>query len=133
MSTRKRTCGRCGVYRHLHPTKSGCKRPTLSPWWQRHSLTAHFKGWVWVYLFTEKARWRYVWRVMRPGLCWCELVDCVIRSNRNWRSDYKGPWSCLCDVPLPSNVGAPDPRGCYCSPPAEHTNTPEERTREESA
>ena len=43
MSEDKPTCGRCGVYRHLHPTKR-CAKPRLSFWWDRHFLWRHIAG-----------------------------------------------------------------------------------------
>jgi len=109
------TCGRCGVYRHLHPT-ARCERSRPSFWWDRHSLVRHVAGLLWLAL-PEKWRWDVVTRLhkRRPHLCWCQFVDAAHLSDK--RGDYRRPWGCGCDVPLPSEVGEPRPSGCYCSPP----------------
>ena len=108
------TCGRCGVYRHLHPT-SLCEKPRLSFWWDRHFLWRHIIGGIWLAL-TDRHRFDLATRyhARRPHLCWCDLVDAAYLDIK--RDDYRGEWGCLCDVPLPTDAKEPRPRGCYCTP-----------------
>lgn len=109
------TCGRCGVYRHLHPT-TRCARPRRSFWWNRHSPIRHASGLLWLRL-PEKARWRVVTVVnkVRPDLCWCDLVDAALLDNH--KDDYRDPWGCACDVALPTDARPPVPGRCYCPVP----------------
>ena len=117
MSTDAKTCGRCGVYRHLHPT-SRCAKPRVSFWWDRHSPIRHVAGIVWLAL-PEKWRWSVVTRVgeRHPNLCWCDLVDAAMLDGK--KSDFRGENGCGCDVPLPHEVGEPRPGECYCPPTAQ--------------
>lgn len=114
MSADRPTCGRCGVYRHLHPT-THCAKPRLSFWWDRHSPLRHAAGVAWLAL-PEKARWYVVTEIhkRRPGLCWCDFVDAAYLSNM--KDDYRGNNGCGCNVPLPTDAGKPRPGWCYCAP-----------------
>ena len=109
------TCGRCGVYRHLHPTKR-CHKPRLSFWWDRHSLVRHYAGDLWL---TLPERWRWaivVWfYARRPHLCWCDLVDAAYLDIE--KDDFRGGNGCGCDVPLPTDAREPRYGWCYCTPP----------------
>lgn len=107
-------CGRCGVYRHLHPTPR-CEKSRRSFWWDRHLPIRHLAGLLWLAL-PEKWRWSVVARLYdrRPHLCWCDLVDTALLDAK--KDDYRGQWGCGCDVPLPAEVGEPRPGGCYCIP-----------------
>ena len=112
------TCGRCGVYRHLHPTRTGCQTPRLSWWWHRHYLHRHVLTRAW-WAMPERARWWVAARIheARPHLCWCNLVDAVIDAQDDRRDDYRGEHGCACDAPLPIDAGLPRPGSCYCPPP----------------
>ncbi len=114
-ATKKPTCGRCGVYRHLHPTRFGCEVPRLSYWWDRHSLVRHVAGRLWLAL-PEKRRWDIIcWLYERhPDHCWCQYVDSAYLDIK--KDDYRGDNGCGCDVPLPTQVGAPVYGSCYCTP-----------------
>lgn len=109
-------CGRCGVYRHLHPT-ARCAKPRREWWWDRHFLLRHVAGRLWLTL-PEKRRWDFVswYHVRHPELCWCDLVDAAYLDIK--RDDYFKPWGCACDVPLPTDARPPRPFGCYCTPSA---------------
>lgn len=112
------TCGRCGVYRHLHPT-ARCANPRLSFWWDRHSIRRHILGGVWLSLsdrhrFTLAARYSD----RHPDAHWCELVDAAYLDDK--RGDFGGEWGCLCDVPVPTDAGPTRP-DCYCTPAATTT------------
>lgn len=109
------TCGRCGVYRHLHPTRVGCQKPRLSFWWDRHSPARHVAGRLWLAL-PERWRFSVVHRVntRRPDLCWCDLVDAAYLDQR--KSDFKGSYGCACDIPLPTDARPPRAGACYCPP-----------------
>lgn len=113
----RETCGRCGVYRRLHPVDR-CKGFRASWWWDRHLPVRHFAGVAWLTL-PDSLRWRIVGAIYdrRPHLCWCEFVDAAYLDDK--RDDYKGEWGCGCDVPLPIGVGLPRPGWCYCAPPTE--------------
>lgn len=86
----------------------------------RHgSLWRHIKAWAWLYLRTDKSRFNYIDRIgrRRPDLCWCELVDAWWRATENMRSDYRRPYGCVCDFPLPRDCYKPRPKAsgiCYC-------------------
>jgi len=113
MSTEKPTCGRCGVYRHLHPTET-CTKPRLSFWWDRHFLGRHLVGHVWLALSDKRrltiASW---WHGRHPRLCWCDLFNSAWLDFK--KGDYRSP-GCACDVPLPVDARAPRPGWCYCAP-----------------
>jgi hypothetical protein len=121
---KKPTCGRCGVYRHLHPT-TRCTKPRLSFWWDRHSAADHVMAWLWIHALTSRLRWWICaqWS-KRFGRDWCEVVDSAVRADNwsDWRGDYSGKWGCLCDFPLPHTAGAPRPGWCYCQPEAERAS-----------
>jgi len=123
------TCGRCGVYRNLHPT-SRCTKPRLSFWWDRHSLHRHILAWLWIHALTSSLRWRIAAHYndnAKRDLCWCDVahslteadqwgdVDHGTYTSRGTRHDYQGE-GCLCDFPLPTDAGAPQPGWCYCAP-----------------
>jgi hypothetical protein len=114
MTIKRPTCGRCGVYRDLHPTKS-CKKPRLSFWWDRHSLARHIAGHAWLAL-SDRQRFDIVgWLYKRqPNLCWCDFVNSAYLDDM--RDDYRGDNGCACDVPLPVGVEEPRPGRCYCLP-----------------
>jgi hypothetical protein len=114
--SRHHTCGRCGVYRHLHPT-ARCTRPRLSFWWDRHSPVRAAAGTVWLAL-PEKVRWSVVRRMSdrRPELCWCDFVDAAMLDSKKRTGDFDGRYGCHCDVPLPTDVRPPRPGECYCPP-----------------
>lgn len=105
------TCGRCGVYRDLHPTRFGCVKPRLSYWWDRHSLARHIASWLWLRL-DDRRRMNLCHRYWsrHNHLCWCEFVDSALLDDK--RDDY----DCGCDVPLPVGVREPEPGRCYCTP-----------------
>lgn len=128
-SVRPPICGRCRVYKHLHP-RANCPRPTTNWWWVEHSASRHVKAWVWLRL-SSRTRWQVIGWVhdRRPDLCWCDLVDSAVRAGGEYRADYAGEWGCLCDVLLPTDAGPPRPGHCYCEPSA----TPTERTSDEQA
>lgn len=107
------TCGRCGTYRHLHPTQFGCVKPRLSFWWDRHSLGRHIAGRLWLAL-SDSQRMSIVDRLhaRRPNLCWCEFVDSALLEGK--KGDYRGRWGCACDIPLPIGISEPTPGQCYC-------------------
>ena len=117
------TCGRCGVYRHLHPTAK-CETPRRSYWWDEHSPVRHVAGTTWLAL-TDRTRFAIVrWlHARRPHLCWCDFVHCAYLDYV--RDDYRGTNGCGCDVPLPTGVGEPRPGWCYCP-------TPEQRAEMET-
>lgn len=106
--TPRPTCGRCGVYRHLHPTKT-CAKPRLSLWWDRHDLWRHATAWLWLRL-DDRRRMDLVHRYWSRNthLCWCDFVDAALLDAK--RDDYEDD---LCDVPLPVGIREPDGR-CYC-------------------
>jgi hypothetical protein len=108
------TCGRCGVYRAIHPTNR-CAKPRVSFWWDRHSPVRHVAGLAWL-AFPDSVRWRVVsWMYNRhPNLCWCEFVDSAYLDAK--KPDYRGANGCGCDVPIPTEVGEPRPGWCYCPP-----------------
>ena len=107
-------CGRCGVYRNLHPT-TDCANPRRSHWWDRHAPIRHVAGLAWLAL-PEKVRWQVVARLhkRKPHLDWCQYVDCAYLDSK--KDDYRGRWSCRCDVPLPIGITEPRPGWCYCLP-----------------
>lgn len=107
-------CGRCGVYRDLHPTKS-CEKSRHSFWIDRHSIARHMAGKVWLAL-PEKWRWIIVGAYFdrHSDRCWCDLVDCAYIDFK--KDDYRKPWGCGCDVSLPTDAGLPRPGFCYCEP-----------------
>ena len=113
MTDPRPTCGRCGVYRDLHPT-AGCEKSRYSFWWDRHEPVRHVKGATWLAL-PEKWRWSIVGRFheRHPDLCWCDMVDSAYLDVK--KDDYRKPWGCGCDVPLPSDAGEPRPGYCYCA------------------
>jgi hypothetical protein len=110
----RKVCGRCGVYRHLHPVK-WCNGFRASWWFDRHYAHRHLIGAIWLAL-PEKRRWDYVgWlHKRRPNLCWCDLVDAAYLDAK--ADDYRKPNGCLCDMSLPSDAKPPRPSGCYCKP-----------------
>lgn len=129
----RETCGRCGVYRRLHPTKS-CDRARLAWWWREHFLRLHVGNWLWLKA-PSRFRWWVAEQLKVRGRCWCGLFDSVWYADkwddepatggpgtgsRGYRHDYEGKWGCLCDFPAVWAVGAPD-GNCYCQPPAEAT------------
>ena len=67
------------------------------------------EGWRWAVVFQMHKR--------RPDLCWCEFVDSAYIDIK--KDDFRGANGCGCDVPLPTEVGAPRPGWCYCAPVAE--------------
>lgn len=105
------TCGGCGVYRDLHPTRT-CEKPRLSFWWDRHFLWRHLAGRAWLAL-PEKARWKVVGWIYdhQPNLCWCDLVDAAYIAHK--RDDFTDPHGCACDIPLPFDARIPS-GNCYC-------------------
>lgn len=113
----KSTCGRCGVYRHLHP-RTNCERPRLSFWWDRHYLWRHIGARVWL-LLDDRRRMDICHRIWSRNerLCWCDFVDAALLD------DKRDDWGCGCDVPLPVGIREPDGR-CYCPPPAVDRETP---------
>ena len=119
MTTEKPRC-RCGVYEWAHREGRGCgqyrKASRLRLWHMDHSLWRHVAGSVWLAL-PSKARWRIVGWMHRPGVCWCDLVDAAMADTK--RADYRKPYGCLCNVPLPTDAGPPRPGECYCDPPAD--------------
>ena len=83
------------------------------------SAWRHVKAWAWIHLRTDKSRFAYVdrIRVRRPDLCWCELVDAWWRATPAMRSDYRKPYGCVCNFPLPRDCYRPRPTQagiCYC-------------------
>ena len=107
------TCGRCGTYRHLHPTRS-CARSRHSYWWDRHYLWRHLAAWAWLRLGDRRRMGLAQWLWSRnERLCWCEFVDAALLDDK--RADFE----CGCDVPLPLGINEPD-GNCYCPP--ERTN-----------
>jgi hypothetical protein len=123
MSGRRPTCGRCGVYKHLHPI-ARCKGYRHSWWWNRHRLTKHVAVWAWIHLMRPSWRWSVCARMSEVGggwRDWCRIIDSALYAD-DWtwrRGDYSGAWGCLCDFPMPWETGARDYRGCYCSPARE--------------
>ena len=113
---KKPVCGRCGVYRHLHPTDR-CERSRREWPWDTHYLHRHVVGTIWLAL-PERARWRIVgwYHKARPHLCWCDLVDAAYQDIK--KDDYRKPYGCACDVTLPTDAGSPRPGWCYCPPAA---------------
>lgn len=107
-------CGRCGAYRHLHPTK-WCASSRRSFWLDEHHLVMHITGWLWTKL-SDKARWWVVTKMydLQPGRYhWCDLVDAAIKAGPDWVGDYRDDW---CDVPTPLfGVGRPPTKACYCN------------------
>lgn len=119
------TCGRCGVYRHLHPTKT-CAKPRLSFWWDRHYAWRHIAASLWLTL-GDRRRMNFAHRIWSRNerLCWCDFVDAALLDGKR---DY---FECGCDVPLP--VGIREPVGnCYCPPVCSHEwlDRPESDARE---
>ena len=114
MTDKKPTCGRCGVYRDLHPRKD-CAKPRMSFWWDRHSLARHIAGHAWLAL-SDRQRLAIVDRIQKrnPKLCWCDFVHSAYLDDM--REDYRGTNGCACDVPLPTDVSEPKPGWCYCTP-----------------
>lgn len=111
-------CGRCGVYRHLHPI-GRCDRPRVSWWWDRHSAARHVATAVWVHVLSSRTRWWIANRIASPQRDWCELVDSVTRADNwanDWGPDYRGDQGCYCDFPLPLDAGPVRPGVCYCTP-----------------
>ena len=105
-------CGRCGVYRHLHPTKGGCEKSRHSYWWDEHYLWRHIAGHLWLALSDRRRMAIVSWlHDRRPHLCWCEFVDAALLDDK--RDDYDDD---ACDIPLPVGIGVPRSGGCYCSP-----------------
>lgn len=94
-----------------------CTKPRLSFWWDRHGIVRHWAGVLWLAL-PERHRWTIVhWHYKRhPEVCWCELVDAAYLDVK--KEDYRKPWGCGCDVPLPTEAGLPRYGWCYCMPPA---------------
>jgi hypothetical protein len=131
MNEKKPTCGRCGVYRHLHPTDYGCEKPRLSFWWNRHSLARHVSAWAWIHTLPSRLRWAILRRVASERRDWCELVDSALYADRwededhgysksfGYGRDYRGEYGCLCDFPMPWDAGPSRPGHCYCPTPAE--------------
>lgn len=112
----RETCGGCGAYRSLHPTKH-CEKPAVSWWWKRHYLHRHILNWLWIHTLTSKMRWWIAGGLEgKPGWHWCSLVDsCVRADDKDWHSDYQHPNGCLCDFPAPWD--ARGTRTCgYCAP-----------------
>lgn len=117
MTTMKRLlCGRCGVYRDLHPTPR-CAKSRHSFWWNRHSPAKHVIGTIWLNI-PEKWRWSIIvaYHSRHPELCWCDMVDSAHLDYK--RDDYRKPWGCGCDVSLPTESGLPRYGFCYCEPDA---------------
>jgi hypothetical protein len=131
------TCGRCGVHRHLHPTTT-CEKSRRSHWWDEHYLHRHIAAWLWINATPSRLRWRFLeWMNRNPDRRdWCQLADCALQADQ-WRDedhggyrtlgyghDYRSPYGCLCEFPLPWD--AAPPRGqCYCP-------TPEQRAQMET-
>lgn len=117
MNRKKPRC-HCGVYEWAHLAGRGCgnyrKASRLRLWHRDHLLRRHVAGWVWLHV-PSKWRWRIVGWFNRDGVCWCDLVDAAHGPDAK-REDYKRPYGCLCDVPLPTDAGAPRPGWCYCDP-----------------
>ena len=135
MSANQPTCGRCGVYRHLHPTKN-CAKPRLSFWWDRHLLLKHLTVPAWVHLIPSSLRWKILAHYndnARRDICWCDLTNSGVYADgwsdaaleggrvttRGYGRDYKGPDGCACDFPMPWEASAPRPGWCYCAPVTE--------------
>lgn len=118
--TARTCCGRCGVYRDLHPTRT-CEKSRRSFWWDEHYLWRHVAAWLWLRL-NDRQRMNLVHRYWshHKHLCWCEFVDAALLDDK--RDDYADD---LCDVPLPFGVGLPRPGWCYCSPDNAPTTPPE--------
>ena len=110
-------CGRCGVYRHLHPTER-CEKSRRSYWWDEHLIRRHVAAWLWIHAIPSRLRWRIIERIASDRRDWCELVDTALRADQwgDWKDDYSGEWGCLCDFPLPWDAGPIRPGWCYCTP-----------------
>lgn len=107
-------CGRCGVYRHLHPTAK-CVKSRRSFWWDEHMPVRHVVGVAWL-ATPQDWRWNIVslFQKVRPDVCRCDLVEAVYLDDK--KDDYRGDYGCGCDVPRPSDAGKPRPGWCYCAP-----------------
>jgi hypothetical protein len=109
---------RCGVYESAHLAgRTSCnyrKGGRLHLWRMDHLLHRHIAGWLWLSL-PSKWRWRIIEWFQRPGVCWCDLVNAA-HGPDHFRSDYKRPYGCLCEVPLPTDARPPRPGECYCDP-----------------
>ncbi len=112
-------CGRCGVYRDLHPTRT-CEKSRRAFWLDEHYLWRHVAAWLWLRL-SDRQRMNLVSRYWERHnhLCWCEFVDCALLDNK--RDDFADD---LCDVPLPFGVGPPRLGWCYCAPLTDTETTP---------
>lgn len=106
-------CGRCGTYRHLHPTQ-WCMTSRRSFWIDEHLVLLHLRGWAWSKV-PERTRWRVVnamHRLAPNRWHWCDLVDAAIKAGPDWIDDYREDW---CDLPTPFGVGKPPTEPCYCN------------------
>lgn len=104
-------CGRCGVYRHLHPTER-CQTSRRSYWLDEHFPVMHVTGWLWAKV-PERSRWRVVnamSRVAPNRWHWCDLVDAALLTCIE---DYRDDW---CDLPTPFyGISKPPAKPCYCN------------------
>lgn len=86
---------------------------------RRHAgLVAHVKAWAWINLHTSRSRMRYIERryARRPDLCWCDLADSWWRAEPGLVGDYRHPYGCVCDFPMPRTAQQRPtiPGVCYC-------------------
>ena len=111
-------CGRCGVYRHLHP-RERCEKSRRSYWWDEHYLHRHAGAWLWIHAVPSRLRWRILERIASDRRDWCELADSALQADQwdeFYRNDYRGDMGCLCDFPMPWDAGPSRPGWCYCTP-----------------
>ena len=118
LKERRKTRCRCGVWESAHLAGRGCgnyrKGSRLRLWRMDHLLRRHVAGWLWLRV-PLKWRLRVIERLHRPDICWCDLVGAAY-GPENFKTDYRSPYGCLCDVPLPTDAGPPQPGKCYCEP-----------------
>ena len=88
---------------------------------ENHLTVRHVAGIIWLAL-PQTWRWAYVERFYKrhPNLCWCDLVDTIMLDDH--KGDYRAPWGCGCDVPMPLLSESSEPSGqCYCPALPEET------------
>lgn len=106
-------CGRCGVYRHLHPTRT-CATSRRSFWLDEHHVVMHVTGWAWSKV-GDRARWaiiRWLGHTFPKRLHWCDLVDAAWRPE-SFLDDYRDDW---CNLPTPLfGIRRPPTTPCYCN------------------
>lgn len=105
--------------RHMHrqrgPRSCECSLYREARWFDLHSWWRHAAVRLWWSLPT-KHRWWIVDHWPIKGRCTCDLCDSVLKAEPEWRADYLGQWTCLCDFPLPIDAGVPMRGRCYCAP-----------------